>query len=55
MLRKPRPDSVIGSQLPPVIKDDVDAMLFGGSSYKDVQERLAEDGITLSQEAIRRD
>lgn len=28
MLRKPRPDSVIGSQLPPIIKDDVDAMLF---------------------------
>ena len=54
MLRKPRPDSVIGSQLPPIIKDDVDAMLFSGASYKDVQERLAEDGVTLSQEAIRR-
>ena len=54
MLRKPRPDSVIGSQLPPIIKDDVDAMLFSGASYKDVQERLAEDGIKLSQEAIRR-
>lgn len=54
MLRKPRPDSVIGSQLPPIIKDDVDAMLFSGASYKDVQERLAEDGVKLSQEAIRR-
>ena len=37
MLRKPRPDSVIGSQLPPIIKDDVDAMLFSGASYKDVR------------------
>lgn len=54
MLRKPRPDSVIGSQLPPIIKDDVDAMLFSGASYKDVQERLAEDGVKLSREAIRR-
>lgn len=53
MLRKTRPDSVIGN-LSPIIKDDVDAMLLSGSSYKAVQERLAEDGIKLSQEAIRR-
>lgn len=54
MLRKPRPDSVIGSQLPPIIKDDVDTMLLSGESYRKVQQRLEEDGIKLSQEAIRR-
>ena len=54
MLRKPRPDSVIGSQLPPSIKDDVDTMLLSGESYRKVQQRLEEDGIKLSQEAIRR-
>ena len=54
MLRKPRPDSVIGSQLPPLIKDDVDTMLLSGESYRKVQQRLEEDGIKLSQEAIRR-
>lgn len=53
MLRKPRPDSVIGSQLPPIIKDDVDTMLLSGESYRKVQQRLEEDGIKLSQEAIR--
>ena len=50
MLRKPRPDSVIGSQLPPIIKDDVDTMLLSGESYRKVQQRLEEDGIKLSQE-----
>ena len=54
MLRKPRPDSVIGSQLPPIIKDDVDTMLLSGESYRKVQQRLEEDGIKLSQAAIRR-
>ena len=54
MLRKPRPDSVIGSQLPPIIKDDVDTMLLSGESYRKVQQRLEEDGIKLSQEATRR-
>ena len=54
MLRKPSPDSVIGSQLPPIIKDDVDTMLLSGESYRKVQQRLEEDGIKLSQEAIRR-
>ena len=54
MLRKPRPDSVIGSQLPPIIKDDVDTMLLSGESYRKVQQRLEEDGIKLGQEAIRR-
>ena len=54
MLRKPRPDSVIGSQLPPIIKDDVDTMLLSGESYRKVQQRREEDGIKLSQEAIRR-
>ena len=44
MLRKPRPDSVIGSQLPPIIKDDVDTMLLSGESYRKVQQRLEEDG-----------
>ena len=43
MLRKPRPDSVIGSQLPPIIKDDVDTMLLSGESYRKVQQRLEED------------
>ena len=47
MLRKPRPDSVIGSQLPPIIKDDVDTMLLSGESYRKVQQRLEEDGIKL--------
>ncbi|PNC46089.1 hypothetical protein CXU14_02540 [Akkermansia muciniphila] len=45
---------MIGSQLPPIIKDDVDTMLLSGESYRKVQQRLEEDGIKLSQEAIRR-
>lgn len=52
-MTKLRPDSVIGS-LPANLKDEVDAMLLSGSSYKAVRLRLAEDEIKLSQEAIRK-
>lgn len=51
---KPRPDSVIGSRIRPELRDEVDTMLLGGESYRAVQERLAEEGVKLSQEAIRR-
>ena len=46
---------MIGSQLPPIIKDDVDTMLLSGESYRKVQQRLEEDGIKLSQEMCIRD
>lgn len=50
-MRKTRPDSTIGS-LEPDLKDQVDELLLSGSSYRKVQELLAEAGIKLSLTSI---
>lgn len=49
--KKIRPDSVIGS-LDPDVKAEVDEMLLTGSTYKKIQEVLADGGIALSQTSI---
>lgn len=50
-MKKLRQDSV-AANLPPYLRDAVDEMFFGGTTYKAVQERVAEDGISWSLTSI---
>ena len=50
-MKKLRQDSV-AANLPPYLRDAVDEMFFSGTTYKAVQERVAEDGITWSLTSI---
>lgn len=50
-MKKLRHDSV-AAQLPPHLKEAVDEMFFGGTSYKEVQKRVAGDGIRWSLTSI---
>ena len=50
-MKKLRQDSV-AANLPPYLLDAVDEMFFSGTTYKAVQERVAEDGITWSLTSI---
>ena len=50
-MKKLRQDSV-AANLPPYLRDAVDEMFFSGPTYKAVQERVAEDGISWSLTSI---
>lgn len=50
-MKKLRQDSV-AANLPPYLRDAVDEMFFSGTTYKAVQERVAEDGISWSLTSI---
>lgn len=50
-MKKLRQDSV-AANLPPFLKDAVDEMFFSGTTYKAIQERVAEDGISWSRTSI---
>lgn len=50
-MKKLRQDSV-AANLPPYLRDAVDEMFFSGTTYKAIQERVAEDGVTWSLTSI---